>query len=593
MCGIIGYVGERHTTDVLIEGLKALEYRGYDSAGVCISDGKEKEIIKAVGKVSELEKKVKQESKMVGHLGIAHTRWATNGCANLVNSHPHSVGSVTLVHNGIIENADLLREKLIEQGYSFQSETDSEVVAALLDYQLQKSKGILEAISLVTKELVGSYALVIMIDGEEKLYALRKDSPLIVGLGKKENFAASDMTAISSYVSDYFFLEEGEVAVITKEAVDLYQGLKKVEKKVQHYTTISNDSSKDSFEHYMLKEIMEEPVVLEKLIKKYQKNSSELDLSKYREIHIVACGSAMYAGLVGKNLIEEYADIKVEVEVASEYRYQKKIFLDQEHTLVILISQSGETADTIAALREAKKIGVDTLGIVNNPNSTIARECDRLILTDGGVEIAVATTKAYILQVCVLSMIAIVTGIEKNLVGKEEFISFDQVVPLLKKVLEEKEKYQELASQIYDIEECFFIGRGIDYAISMEGSLKLKEVSYINSQAYQAGELKHGTISLIEEGMVVFTIITDQDLKEKTISNLKETEARGARGVLITTADLDTETEGLKVVVPSSKKFIQPLLVVPSLQLLSYYIAKNRGCDIDKPRNLAKSVTVE
>ncbi len=593
MCGIIGYVGNKRTIDVLIKGLKALEYRGYDSSGVCLSDGKNKEIIKEVGRVSKLEEKLAKESKINSVYGIAHTRWATNGKANVVNSHPHNVGKVTLVHNGIIENADLLRNDLIKKGYTFASETDSEVVAGLIDYNLKNTNNILEAIDESTKKLVGSYALVIMIDNDPNLYALRKDSPLIIGIGNKENFAASDITAISEYTNKYIFIEEGEIAVINKSDVKFYKNLSLINKKVNESAVISSDTSKSFYEHYMLKEIMEEPVVLNNLINKYINDSSELDISKYKEINIIGCGSAMYAGMIGKTLIEEYADIKVEVEAASEYRYKKKIFNDKEHTLVILISQSGETADTIAALREANDLQIDTLGIVNNPNSTIARECKSVILTNGGVEIAVATTKAYILQVAVLAMMAVKTGIEKKIMPEKSLLEFKELIPLLEKVLKNTDVYKNIANEIFDIESCFYIGRGIDYAISMEGSLKLKEVSYIHSEAYQAGELKHGTISLIDSNMVVFTVVTDEILKEKTISNLKETEARGAKGIIITTDKLDDFNDYLKIVVPTCSKYMQPLLVVPALQLLAYYVALKRNCDIDKPRNLAKSVTVE
>ncbi|MBP3841629.1 MAG: glutamine--fructose-6-phosphate transaminase (isomerizing) [Bacilli bacterium] len=591
MCGIIGYIGSRKTTEVLLKGLYALEYRGYDSAGVAITDNKDLEIIRSVGRVSKLEEKIEKEKKVNSTFGIAHTRWATNGEANEKNAHPHKIGKVTLVHNGIIENADLIKEKLINEGYKFNSDTDSEVAAALLDKYL-KENDTLEAIDKMTKDLTGSFAFGIIIDGENRLYALRKDSPLLIGVGEKENFLASDITAIISYTPKYVLLDVGEVAVLEDSSLKFYKEGKEIEKEILVSDSKGVDHSKNGYDHYMLKEIMEEPVVIKRLIERYneEENRKELDLSEYKEIDIVACGSAMYAGLVGQNLLEEFAEIKVNVYPASEYRYKKKIY--NTKTLVILVSQSGETADTIAAMREAQKLGIDTLGIVNNPDSTIARETSRKILTNAGVEIAVATTKAYILQVCVLAMMAFVSGEKKGLV-KEDFSIFSELPKLIKEVQDRVEEYKKIAKDIYKKESCFFIGRGLDYALCMEGSLKLKEVSYLHSEAYQAGELKHGTISLVEEGMPVLCIITNKELKDKSISNLKETEARGAKGIVITTKDLDDFDEYEKIVVPESSQYIVSMLIVPALQLLSYYVALNRGCDIDKPRNLAKSVTVE
>lgn len=591
MCGIIGYIGSRKTTEVLLKGLYALEYRGYDSAGVAITDNKDLEIIRSVGRVSKLEEKIEKEKKVNSTFGIAHTRWATNGEANEENAHPHKIGKVTLVHNGIIENADLIKEKLINEGYKFNSDTDSEVAAALLDKYL-KENDTLEAIDKMTKDLTGSFAFGIIIDGENRLYALRKDSPLLIGVGEKENFLASDITAIISYTPKYVLLDVGEVAVLEDSSLKFYKEGKEIEKEILVSDSKGVDHSKNGYDHYMLKEIMEEPVVIKRLIERYneEENRKELDLSEYKEIDIVACGSAMYAGLVGQNLLEEFAEIKVNVYPASEYRYKKKIY--NTKTLVILVSQSGETADTIAAMREAQKLGIDTLGIVNNPDSTIARETSRKILTNAGVEIAVATTKAYILQVCVLAMMAFVSGKKKGLV-KEDFSIFSELPKLIKEVQDRVEEYKKIAKDIYKKESCFFIGRGLDYALCMEGSLKLKEVSYLHSEAYQAGELKHGTISLVEEGMPVLCIITNKELKDKSISNLKETEARGAKGIVITTKDLDDFDEYEKIVVPESSQYIVSMLIVPALQLLSYYVALNRGCDIDKPRNLAKSVTVE
>ncbi len=593
MCGIIAYIGNRKTTDVLLKGLYALEYRGYDSAGVALSDSQTTKIIRSVGRVSELEEKIKKEGNFSSMYGIAHTRWATNGEANLQNAHPHKVGQVTLVHNGIIENADILRKNLEGCGYIFQSNTDSEVAAALLDSLLRESDT-LTALTKMKEELTGSYAFAIMIENDSNLYAIRKDSPLLIGVGDKEFFLASDITAIIEYTNQYFLLEPTEIAVLAKEEYKVYEEKQIITKELLTSESSGIDQQKNGYDHYMLKEIMEEPKVLKNLIDRYQdqEKQQELDLSNYQKIDIVACGSAMYAGMIGQSLIEKYADIQVNVFSASEYRYKKKFY--DCNTLIMLISQSGETADTIAAMREAKKDGIETLGIVNNPDSTIARECDRIILTEAGVEIAVATTKAYILQVCVLALMSYVTATKKNLfdlrAGMDDFI---KIPSLLENVLENQDEYKRIAAQLQDKESCFYIGRGIDYAICLEGSLKLKEVSYIHSEAYQAGELKHGTISLVEQDMPILCVITEKELKEKSISNLKETEARGAKGIIITTTKLDDFNNYLKIVVPTTTELTQSILVVPALQLLSYYVALNRGCDIDKPKNLAKSVTVE
>lgn len=593
MCGIIGYIGNKNVSEVLLNGLYALEYRGYDSAGMAINDGEKIKITKCVGRVSNLEEKYKRENNNKGLFGIAHTRWATHGEVTLVNAHPHNVGKVTLVHNGIIENADEIKSELINKGYTFEGETDSEVVAALLDDKLKKNS-IINAINSMKSELLGSYALGIIINDDNKIYAIRKDSPLLIGVTENECFLASDITAIIKYTNKYFLLDEGEVAVLENGKYNVYKDGEKVNKSLIVSDSKSQNISKDKYEHYMLKEIMEEPIVLKELLEDFSngKNRDFYDLSGYEEIHIVGCGSAMYAGLIGQSLIEEEANIKVNVYASSEYRYKKKIFNNK--TLVILISQSGETADTIAAMREVKNLGINTLGIVNNPNSTMARECDKVILISAGVEVAVATTKAFINQVCVLSMIAYITANKKELLDdKIQLKDFYDIPYLLESVLDNLDTYKKIAKEIYEHNTCFFIGRGIDYAICMEGSLKLKEISYIHSEAYQAGELKHGTISLIENGVPVICVITNSKLKDKSISNLKETLARGAKGIVVTTKELDDYQDTLKVVVPSTNRFCQSMLVVSALQLISYYVALYRGCDIDKPKNLAKSVTVE
>ena len=590
MCGIIGYIGEKNPIDILINGLKSLEYRGYDSAGIALKNKDQVETIKSVGKIINLEKKIKSTDLISSNLGIAHTRWATHGRPSEENAHPHQSGKITLVHNGIIENADELREKLKKEGISFYSETDTEVVAALINKYYEKSP--VDAITKALQEVKGSYALGILFEDNEDLYAVRKDSPLIVGLGQKENFIASDIAAIIDYTNKYILLEEKEIAHITKDKVEVIKEGKVIDKKIEQTNLEKDSKDKNGYDHYMLKEIMEEPVVLEKTFKPYLENLDSLpDLTKYEEIHIVACGSAMYAGMIGKTLLEEYANTKVEIDVASEYRY-KNIIYDRK-TIVILISQSGETADTIAAMRKAKEHNIDTLAIVNVKTSTIARESDSQIFIEAGPEIAVATTKAYILQVGIMALLAYKTALTKDLVKEEHKVleEAEHLPRLIKEVLDRQDEYKEIAKEIYKEEDIFFIGRKIDYATSMEGSLKLKEVSYIHSEAYQAGELKHGTISLIDEGMPVFAIITDDTIKDKTVSNIEEVKSRGAKTIIISNESWDNQK--LQVVVPRISPYFQPLLIVPTLQLIAYETAKLRGCDIDKPKNLAKSVTVE
>lgn len=590
MCGIIGYIGTKSPIETLINGLKCLEYRGYDSAGIALKEKDQIEVIKSVGKIVNLEEKLKNQELISSHLGIAHTRWATHGKPSEKNAHPHTVGNVTLVHNGIIENAEELREKLKKEGVTFNSETDTEVITALINKYYENNP--VEAINKALDEVKGSYALGILFQGSDDLYAVRKDLPLIVGLGKNENFIASDIAAIIDYTNKYLLLEEREIAHITKNKVTITKDGKTVEKEVQTTNMERDAKDKCGYDHYMLKEIMEEPVVLEKTFKPYLENLDKLpNLTDYEEIHIVACGSAMYAGMIGKALLEEYANTKVEIDVASEYRY-KNIIYDRK-TLVILISQSGETADTIAAMRKAKENKVETLAIVNVKTSTIARESDNQIFIEAGPEIAVATTKAYILQVGIMALLAYKTALTKGLVKEEHKVleEAEKLPRLIKEVLDRRDEYKKIAKEIYTSEDIFFIGRKIDYATSMEGSLKLKEVSYIHSEAYQAGELKHGTISLIEEGMPVFAIITEEEIKDKTVSNIEEVKSRGAKTIIISNESWDNQK--LQIVVPKISPYFQPILIVPTLQLIAYETAKLRGCDIDKPKNLAKSVTVE
>lgn len=583
MCGIVGYIGFREPKDVLVEGLKTLEYRGYDSAGIALKNDTSVQVIKEVGRISSLEEKINKEKLIDSHIGIAHTRWATHGGVTEVNAHPHTVGRVTLVHNGIIENAMELKKKLSGEGVLFKTETDTEVLTALIDYYYDNDP--IMAIERAINDVRGSYALAIIFKDQDKLFAVRKDLPLIVGYGDKEYFVASDISAIINYTNRYSLLDENEIVTLDFNGISVVKDDKEIKKEVLVTELTAESKEKCGYEHYMLKEIMEEPVVLEKTLKPFIDNFDNIfDVSGYEEIHIVACGSAMYAGMIGKSLLEENSNIRVLCEVASEYRY-KKILYDRK-TLVVVISQSGETADTIAAMRKAKENGALTLAIVNVKGSTIARESDRQIFIEAGPEIAVATTKAYILQVAVMALLAC------RVAGKKDIVDELKRLPrLLKEVVDKRDTYLEIAKKISDREDIFFIGRKIDYAISLEGSLKLKEVSYIHSEAYQAGELKHGTISLIDKGTPVFAIVTEDDIKEKTISNICEVKARGAMIIVVSNED-GFECDYL-IKVPRVSEFLQPILVVPCLQLIAYEVAKIRDCDIDKPKNLAKSVTVE
>ncbi len=583
MCGIVGYIGFREPKDVLVEGLKTLEYRGYDSAGIALKNDTSVQVIKEVGRISSLEEKINKEKLIDSHIGIAHTRWATHGGVTENNAHPHTVGRVTLVHNGIIENAMELKKKLSGEGVLFKTETDTEVLTALIDYYYDNDP--IMAIERAINDVRGSYALAIVFKDQDKLFAVRKDLPLIVGYGKDEYFVASDISAIINYTNRYSLLDENEIVTLDFNGISVVKDDKEIKKEVLVTELTAESKEKCGYEHYMLKEIMEEPIVLEKTLKPFIDNFDNIfDVSGYEEIHIVACGSAMYAGMIGKSLLEENSNIRVLCEVASEYRY-KKILYDRK-TLVIVISQSGETADTIAAMRKAKENGALTLAIVNVKGSTIARESDRQIFIEAGPEIAVATTKAYILQVAVMALLAC------RVAGKKDIVDELKRLPrLLKEVVDKRDTYLEIAKKISDREDIFFIGRKIDYAISLEGSLKLKEVSYIHSEAYQAGELKHGTISLIDKGTPVFAIVTEDDIREKTISNICEVKARGAMIIVVSNED-GFESDYL-IKVPRVSEFLQPILVVPCLQLIAYEVAKIRGCDIDKPKNLAKSVTVE
>ena len=597
MCGIVGYIGKKNAIEVLINGLEKLEYRGYDSAGIAFLTD-DIEIIKNKGKIKNLKDKVSVDEKST--LGIGHTRWATHGEANEVNAHPHKVGKITLVHNGIIENYEEIKKDLISKGYTFKTETDSEVGCALLDFLYQKNQDMIKSIEEFKSMVKGSYALgIICNDEKDNIYAIRKASPLIVGLGADGNYIASDVPAILKYTNKYIILDEEEFAKINENEIVCYDKNNNVTKKdVKTFSGNAMDIEKNGYEHFMLKEIHEEPSVLKKTFDSFiddDKISNQIpDLTKYKKISIVACGSAYHAGLVGKNLIENYANIPVDVEIASEYRYKKHFFNKDE--LVIVVSQSGETADTLASLKLAKENNIDTLGIINVKESSIARESDIVLYTEAGNEIAVATTKAYSAQVALLSLLALSVANKNNIIDKKEVINILKEIKLLPNKIEQlinTDNYKKIAEEIYKDDDIFFLGRGIDYAIALEGSLKLKEISYIHSEAYAAGELKHGTISLIDKDTPVISIITDNNIKDKTISNVKEVKSRGAKTILVANENLDNNCFDKKIIIPSTHPLLQPLLTVIPLQLIAYEVAKLRDCDIDKPKNLAKSVTVE
>ena len=535
-------------------------------------------------------------------MGIGHTRWATHGKPNSINSHPHQSGKITLVHNGIIENYAELKEMLINKGYAFMSETDTEVAAALLDYLYSVDNDMLKTIKNFKTLVRGSYALgIINNDDLDKIYAIRKDSPLIIAKGEDANFIASDVPAILFHTNKYMLLLENEIAILDKDEINiLNDDFNKVEKEIITFEGKMEAAMKNGYEHFMLKEIHEEPEVVKNATMSYDSLENLInrmpDLSKYNNIDIVACGSAYHTGLVAKNLIEEFADIPVNVEIASEYRYKKQFHND--NSLVIVVSQSGETADTLACLRKVKENNIDTLAVVNVVGSSIAREAKNVLYIKAGPEIAVATTKAYSAQLALLGLIALNFSYTKGKINQNEV---NEVLKSLTKLPEQMDNlinnplYKNIAKELYAHNDIFFLGRDIDYALAMEGSLKLKEISYIHSEAYAAGELKHGTISLIDDETPVIGLVTEEKIEEKTISNIKEVKARGANVILLTTEDLDKDGDyyDTKIVIPKTHKFLQPVLSIIPLQLIAYEVAKLRGCDIDKPKNLAKSVTVE
>lgn len=588
MCGIASYAGNKNVIKTIMTGLKSLEYRGYDSSGIAYMKNGKINIIKKEGPIKNLDKILNYDDE--ANIGISHTRWATHGGATDINAHPHRQGRITLVHNGIIENYNELREELIEKGYVFNTETDTEVAAGIIDDLYKEEGDMLKALNKATYILKGSYAFnIINDDYPTAIFGIRKDSPLIVGTSDEGNILASDIPAIIHVTNKYIILNNYDIVVLTKDNIKYYdRDLNEIHKDIKIFNGDSEEISKNGYDHYMLKEINEEDEIVKKILSLYTKNNKVediFDIKKYKSIDIVACGSASFAGYIGKYYIEKYANIRTNVYYASEYRYQKNFF--DKDTLVILISQSGETADTLAAMKLANEHDIDTLSIVNRRDSSIARESKYVIYTPCGIEIAVATTKAYLAQVIILILLAI-----KNSSMEEEGIRELKLLPnIITKYINDF-NYKEIAKLVSDKKNIFYLGRGIDYYLALEGSLKLKEISYIHSEAFPAGELKHGSISLIDEDFGVIAIVLDKSISDKTISNLKEVSSRGAEVIAITNIDKD-DFSAHKILLDSHSEFLTPLTAIIPMQLLAYNTALIKGYDIDKPRNLAKSVTVE
>ena len=606
MCGIVGYVGKRNAQNVLLDGLEKLEYRGYDSAGVALALDGGIRVVKSKGRLAELRKKLELQALAESGCGIGHTRWATHGEPSDVNSHPHSTPRVSIVHNGIIENYGILKERLIAKGYTFESETDTEVLVKLIDscYEGEPLQAIHEALSMVR----GSYALAVLFrDFPDTVFAVKRESPLIVGWGEGENFVASDIPALLKYTRRYSVLEEGDLAIVTREGIRFYNEFAEpVEREVLTADWDMEAAEKGGYPHFMLKEINEQPAAITATVSPRVENGlpdlriPELSDEKLRgigTIHLVACGTAMHAGMVGKSAIETLARVPAEVDIASEFRYRDPIL--NKNDLVIIISQSGETSDTLAALKLAKSRGVPVLAIVNVVGSSIARAADYVLYTYAGPEIAVASTKAYMVQMCVLYLFALrlayARGAQTEAETRRLTAELLRASEVIKPRLADCEQIKYLASRFVNTQSCFFIGRGFDYSLSLEGSLKLKEISYVHSDAYAAGELKHGTISLITDGVPVIALATQKKVYEKTISNVKETKSRGAKVLLFTTKDAVVPDGVADYVVrlDDYDDLLMPLQLIVPLQLFAYYMAVLRGCDVDKPRNLAKSVTVE
>jgi len=610
MCGIVGFIGRQQAAPILLDGLSKLEYRGYDSAGLAVYDGQNIRVEKSTGRLKVLSELTHDGSTMPGTVGIGHTRWATHGEPSDRNAHPqcNTAGSIAVVHNGIIENYLKLKKKLLDHGYEFTSDTDTEVVAQLLDYYYKKTNGdIIDTITKVMHRVEGSYALgIIFAEQPDHVYALRKDAPLIVGKSKDGNLIASDVPAILKYTRDVYFIENEEIACLTEDDIKFYNiDGEPIEKTSRTIEWDINAAEKGGYEHFMLKEMYEQPKTVRDTLSPRIKDGqivieelgmSDEEIRAIERIHIVACGSAYHTGVTAKYIMEGLARIPVEVDLASEFRYRDPIL--NQNDLVVIISQSGETADSLAALREAKAQGVKTLGIINVVGSSIAREADRVMYTWAGPEIAVATTKAYTAQLIAHYLLAIHFAQVKGQVTDEvaEMLTDLKAIPAqIEMLLANKEHIQKIANRYVGARDVFFIGRGIDYAIGMEGSLKLKEISYIHSEAYAAGELKHGTISLIEEGTLVAALVTQKDLYKKTLSNIVEVRSRGAVVLAVTNED-NTEIEknaDYVIYIPQTNKYFTNSLAIIPLQLFAYYVSVGRGCDVDKPRNLAKSVTVE
>lgn len=606
MCGIVGYIGKRNCSDVLVDALRKLEYRGYDSAGVAVFENNTIKVEKCQGKLSNLIEKMETDGKPEGHCGIGHTRWATHGEPSDINSHPHGNKRVSVVHNGIIENYVKLKEFLTEQGYSFVSQTDTETVAKLLDYYYDGDP--VSTIIKVMAEIEGSYALgIIFRDFPDRIFAVRKDSPLIIGLGENENFIASDVPAILNYTRDYYLLEQDEIAIIKQDKVKICDIHKEeIYKEKQTADWDADAAEKGGYEHFMLKEIHEQPNAIKTTVTPRILNGmpdfsecqlTDEKLAAYNNIYIVACGTAMHAGMVGKYVIEKIARTPVVVDMASEFRYRDPMV--KKGDLVILISQSGETADTKEALFISKQKGADTLAFVNVKGSSIAREADMVMYTHAGPEISVASTKAFTVQISMMYMLAFKLAYAKKIISKEECMEYVKKLMMvpdkIDECLENKEDAQYAASKIMNAESLLYIGRGLDYALSMEGSLKLKEISYIHSEAYAAGELKHGPIALISSQTPVIAVATQMSLYEKTLSNIKEVKARGAKVVLMCkeSAVVGSDAADYIIRIPEVDEILMPIVASVPLQLIAYYTAILRGNDVDQPRNLAKSVTVE
>ena len=593
MCGIVGYIGKPNKIKNIIKGIKNLEYRGYDSAGIAYVNDK-LTIVKEKGQISNLEKLLNLEDEC--QMAISHTRWATHGVPNDINAHPHKVGKITVVHNGILENYLDLKKELLDKGVTFKSETDTEVIAALINDIYNETNDMKCTLEQFFKLAKGAFALGILVDDIQELYIVKKDSPLILAFVKDGYYIASDVPAILEYTNEYCLLNDYEYGILNTNGYQIYDiNGNQVKKEKKLFDGTTEAISKQGYEHFMLKEICEEEEIVKKLFTYYLDHLEEIpDITKYKQIDIVGCGSAYNVGLVGKYLIEKYAKIKVNVNIASEYRYQD-IILDKK-SLIIAISQSGETADTLAAVKKVSELGAKTLGIINVRESSIARNVDDVIYTQAGIEIAVATTKAYLAQMIILILLAYKAGIKNKIINIEEIEIIKKELKTLpvhiNKLLVNSEQYVKLAEILKNKIDCYFLGRGIDYPLAQEGSLKLKEISYIHAEAYAAGELKHGTISLIEDGTPVIGIVTDNDLVEKMISNLKEVTSRGGKVILITNQE-ELEWNDIKLVIPKVHPLLQAVLTVVPLQVMAYETAKIRGCSIDKPKNLAKSVTVE